>query len=68
MREIEGKDGRLMHEKREIKERWTEYLEDLYCTREKPVDLNLDKEEEVPQEDRGSLVLKREVEKAIEEL
>ncbi|KAG8234239.1 hypothetical protein J437_LFUL007746 [Ladona fulva] len=64
MREIEGKDGRIMHKRKEITERWTKYLEDLHCSREKPVDLDL---EVVSPEDRGSSVLKREVEKAIEE-
>ena len=55
------KDGNLLTDPEEIKERWREYIEELYTKDEKPHHIPLEPEEEVDMDRLGPEILKEEI-------
>ena len=65
---MQSKDGNLLTGPEEIKERWREYIEELYAKDEKPDHIPLEPEEEVDMDRLGPEILKEEIIKAIDHL
>lgn len=57
--------GQLLTDPEDIKERWKQYLEQLYAKDEKPEEIVLEKEELVLEDSKGPEIMLSEVEKAI---
>ena len=56
-----SQDGKLLTDSEEVKERWKEYIEDLYTKDEKPDHIPLETEEEVDFDSLGPELLKDEI-------
>ena len=65
---INDKDGKLLTEPEPVKERWKEYIEELYAKDEKPREIELEKLDDIDPDSIGPSVMRREVEKALEEM
>ena len=65
---IMGKDGKLLTSLDDIKKRWKEYIETLYNADEKPRVSPLEKEEDVPTNQKGPLFIKSEIEYSMKKL
>ena len=68
IREIEDKEGRSICGEEEVKERWKQYVMELYKTEDKPEELKIEEEGEVDEECRGASILMSEIQKAIREM
>jgi len=64
---VQDQQGKILHEASDIRNRWKEYVEDLYTSEDRPQDLG---ESSTPEneEDSGPDILKEEVLAAIEEM
>jgi len=64
---INDKDGKLKTEMNEVKERWKEYIEELYDKDGKPVegDFELEEENMIESDQKGPDILKEEISEAI---
>ena len=65
---INDTDGKLLTEPEPVKERWKEYIEELYAKDEKPREIELEKLDDIDPNSIGPSVMRREVEKALEEM
>lgn len=68
LREIENKEGKIIYDDKAVRERWSEYVKEIYATNEKPPSLNIEEEWETEFENRGLSILKCEIEKEIKEM
>jgi hypothetical protein len=64
---VQDKDGTMLQDPQQVKERWKEYVEDLYQTKNRPTGLNQEMGE-VEEEETGPDILKEEILAAIEEM
>ena len=64
---INNRDGELKTELSEVKERWREYVEDLYVKARKPMeeDFELEEENVVENDQKGPDIMKEEIYEAI---
>ena len=65
---LKSKDGKLLTTAKEIRDRWKEYLEDLYTKEEKPDHIAIEECTELCEDDIGPRILKSEIEAAINEM
>ena len=67
---INDNKGELKTDIKEIKERWKEYIEELYCKSSKPrkEDFDLERDNQVDEEKRGPDLLREKIEAAIKEM
>ena len=61
-------EGVLLTENSKMKERWIEYVEELYTKNEKPNEIRMEKEEDIDADNIGLPILKTEVVAAIKEI
>jgi endonuclease/exonuclease/phosphatase family metal-dependent hydrolase len=67
---INDSRGELLTEVQDIKSRWREYVEDLYCKVDKPKieELGIEMKEDVEEDSRGPQILESEIRAAIHEM
>ena len=64
---VQDKDGAMIQDPQQVKERWKEYIEELYQTKSRPKELNQEKKED-EDEETGPEILKEEVVAAIADM
>src|SRR6218665_2754145 len=64
---VQDKDGVLLQDPREVRGRWKEYVEDLYQSKNRPIEITEELTKEV-KEDLGPDILREEVLAAIKEM
>ena len=65
---IKDKQGNTLTTQREVEERWKEYIEELYLKDDRPMELNIEKQQKVESEELGPGLMKEEILLALEEM
>ena len=65
---VKDENGKLLMEPEKVKDRWEDYIEDLYDKEGRPTEIKLEKEGTVEEDSKGPDVMDREIMYAIEHL
>jgi len=67
---IKDRNGEMLIEREDVKNRWKEYVGELYCSCDKPKydELGIELEKDVDEDNKGPEILEEEISKAIREL
>ena len=65
---IKDENGELLMKPKKVKDRWKDYIEDLYDKEGRPTEIKLEKEGTVEEDSKGSDVMDREITYATEHL